>query len=494
MLTQRVFKGGAWLLGGRIVANIVGLVSTMAVARLLIPEDFGLVAIATSVLGIVQAFVDLPTGTALIQIVDVNDDDYGTAWTLSIIKGLLVCTFMLIAAWPMSILFNDPRLIGLVAGLALYPLITGFRNAYFESFAREMRFDKEVFLDVLSKVASFVAIVVIALVSRSYWALPAGMIASGVAVTVLSFLLRPQLPRITLKSFGRIFHFSAWLTGANIVNNINWQSDPLIVGRLLGKATLGQVSLGSMFVARIDEVTRAPLFRSLFAAFSQIQTDKERLNRAYRSSQAFCVACLWPVGLGIGAVAWPATLLVYGPQWTTAAIVVAFCGPMVALMALVAPSQPLGLALGRGRTLFERDVMALIVRVPLLVAGVLMGQVVGLLIGVLIADIVMVVVNMMMVRLFIGMTMIEQIANVGRSLISGAVMWAAMLPLSRLAPVEGDLLVRIVALGALCGAGAVIYVGLHLVLWKLAGSPEGPETKLFGVAAKVRMKLSRSPG
>ena len=97
MLARQVVNGVSLLLGGRIFANALGFVSTIVVARLLVPADFGLVALATSLLAIVSSLVELPTGTALIQLKDLNDNDFDTAWTLGILKGLAVCSMMLLA-------------------------------------------------------------------------------------------------------------------------------------------------------------------------------------------------------------------------------------------------------------------------------------------------------------------------------------------------------------------------------------------------------------
>ena len=483
MLAKQVVKGVSLLLAGRIFANMLGFISTIVVARLLVPEDFGLVALATSAFAIISSLVELPTGTALIQLKDLSDHDFDTAWTLGLLKGLAVCGMMLLAAWPMAFIFEDQRLIGLMAALAIYPIILGFRNSYFEGFAREMKFSREVVLDIGSKLASIAASIGIAFVFRSYWALPAGVIASGIVATLVSFLLMPRRPRLSLKSFHRIFHFSVWLGASSVVNQLNWQSDPLIMGRILGPALLGQVSVGGQFVGRIDEVTRPPLFRSLFSAFSRIQDDPERMRTAYLSSQAFCVAGLLPVGLGISAVAIPLIPLILGDKWHIAGVVVAFCGVMSATMALTAPAQPLSLALGRTRTLFERDAIGLLIRVSCIVVGILTYGLTGLLIGMLLASFVLLCINVSLVRLFIGVSAWRQCANVARSLAAGALMWGVVFWMARFVPTSGPWDARAASVATLVGVGAVVYGGTHLLLWRLNGCPNGVEQKLFAMAS-----------
>ena len=495
MLARQVVNGVSLLLGGRIFANALGFVSTIVVARLLVPADFGLVALATSLLAIVSSLVELPTGTALIQLKDLNDNDFDTAWTLGILKGLAVCSMMLLAAWPMAIIFNDPRLIGLIAVLATYPVILGFRNSYFERFAREMKFSREVVLDIASKLASVIASIGIAFVLRSYWALPAGVLFSGIVTTLVSFILMPRLPRFSLKSFRRIFNFSAWLGAASVINQLNWSSDGFVIGRMLGPATLGQASVGGMFVNRIDEVTRAPLFRSLFSAFSRMQDDPVRLRGAFLSAQGFVAALLLPVGAGLSVVSAPLIRLILGEQWGLAGTVVAFCAPVAALTAMTSPAQPLALALGRTRTLFERDTIALIVRLPLVIGGVLIYGIIGNMIGMVIAGLVMTFVNLQLVHMILGVSIRRQLANVSRSLIASVAMYAALFPIVGHVTIDGDLIPRILSLGEVVALGVVIYFVTHIGLWAISGFPAGPEKTTWTTVGKYwdAMRAKRRP-
>jgi O-antigen/teichoic acid export membrane protein len=490
MLTQRAVKGASWLLVGRLISNGIGLVSTIVVARLLLPSDFGVVALGLSVLAIVSSLVELPTGTALIQLQDVRDDDFDTAWTLGILKGVAVCVAMIVAAWPVAVALKDQRLVGLMIMLSFYPLVLGVRNAYFENFARDMQFSREVILDVSSKVASFVGTVAFAYYFRTYWALPLGQILSGVVASAMSFILIPKRPKFSLKSFNRIFKFSVWLGASSMVLQLNWQADSLIVGRLLGATSVGFLSVGGQVTTRINEVTSQPLFRSLFAAFSSIQNDAERLRRAYLSAQAMCVAALLPVGLGLSAVAVPFISLCLGDKWRDTGTVVAFCGVTIAMMTLTGPSQAFSLAIGRTRTLFERDTLALILRIPCLLIGIIAYQMTGLLISLLVSTALLVGITAHMMSGFIGVSVVGQIANCGRSIVSGVIMYAVAASISGIAPLEGPFLIRAVMLGVVVGTGAAVYAAAHGLLWLVAGRPDGPEVKLLGALAKARMRLA----
>jgi PST family polysaccharide transporter len=483
--------GASWLMIGRLVGNMVGFVSTIVLARLLMPSDFGVVAIAVSVFSVVSALFELPIGTALIQLTDVTDDDFDTAWTLGLLKGLAVSLFLVGSAWPVAQIFHDERLLGLMLLLALFPILYSLRNAYFENYAREMQFRKEVVVDFLSKIGSFVATVGGAILFKSFWVLPAGMLATALVSTTLSYVYYPKAPRFSLKSFRRIFGFSAWLGASSLVNQLNWQSDSLLVGRFLGPAMLGQTSVGGQFVNRIDEVTRTPLFRSLFAAFSTIQTDRERLARAFLSAQAMCAVGLVPIGLGLSAVATPTVLLVLGDKWSLAALVVMFCGLNVGFRSVVAPVQPLATAMGKTRTMFERDLIVLLIRVPLLLAGLLLYGVMGLMIALSLATLIHMLIDAALVRKFAGVSLVKQALNCRRPFIAAGVMYAAAYSVAELVPLDGAIWIRAATLAGACVVGAVVYVGVLLTIWKLDGSPEGPEMRALQIGSRFAPPLAR---
>jgi O-antigen/teichoic acid export membrane protein len=289
-----------------------------------------------------------------------------------------------------------------------------------------------------------------------------------------------------------VFGFSAWLGASSAVNQINWQSDNFMVGALLGKGTLGQMSMGGTFVNRIDEITRAPLFRSLFSAFSSIQSDPERLRRAYLSSQAVCVAALLPIGLGLGAVAQPLVLLVLGDKWGLAAIVAAFCGVTLSVNSFTSACQPLAMSMGQTRALFFRDLAGMFIRVSSLLVGLITGGPIGLLIGLFLSTLVMVAINATLVKSITGVSLAGQVRNCRRSLIAGGLMFFSVYALSSYVPNYGDILIRIVSLGGVMAFGAFLYAACHLALWRLDRYEDGPETRAIGFLGQVRSRFAHA--
>ena len=180
-LSSRVVASTAWLVAMRWGSRLIGLVSTVIVARLLTPEDFGVVAIATSYIGIVLGVTELNLSRAIIQFNNPKKSEYDTAWTLSLIRGVLLSAMILASAMPMASFMDEPRLVALITVLAVSPLILGLENSYFVEFQKEMKFSKLFWAETSSKVLAVATTISLAVIYRNYWALVGGMLVSNVA-------------------------------------------------------------------------------------------------------------------------------------------------------------------------------------------------------------------------------------------------------------------------------------------------------------------------
>ena len=477
MLRSKILKGMSWLLAGRLTSNLLGLASTLIAARLLMPEDFGLMAIGMGVFAVAGAVVDLPVGAALVQMKNASKADFDTAWTINVVRGAIVSALMLLAAWPAALLIGDMRAAGLVAALAVYPLLTGLRNAWFEQYIRDMDFRREALVDVLSKLASLIAMVWIAWATRSYWALPFGVVAGAFISTLMTYVLRPQLPAFSLQSFRKFFNFSVWVGLGSVADSFRDATTTFFIGRLLGNAKLGFFAIGSQFGERLELVLYAPLERTLFAAFSSIQDDLERVRGAYLRGIHAAAAIILPVCLGIGLIAQELIALALGPNWSEAALVLAFIAPATALYLLAGLSNSLTNALGHPKALFRYKLISALLNVPALALGISYMGLTGALLACVFTAFGWYLFSLHVAANVTGLTRLAQISVIGRSLASSLVMVAAVWGVRSLLPGgPGEGVWETLADAAiLASTGAAAYAACHLTLWQFANRPQGIE-------------------
>ena len=127
-VNRDMVKGAAWTVAMRFSMRGIGLVSTVILARLLVPADFGLVALATIFFGLIEVMSQFGLGVFLIQKQNAGHDYYDTAWTLSILRGAVTCGLLFVIAMPFADFFGDPRLVEIFYVLALVALVGGIRN------------------------------------------------------------------------------------------------------------------------------------------------------------------------------------------------------------------------------------------------------------------------------------------------------------------------------------------------------------------------------
>jgi O-antigen/teichoic acid export membrane protein len=171
-------------------------------------------------------------------------------------------------------------------------------------------------------------------------------------------------------------------------------------------------------------------------------------------------------------------MLTVGDKWLQAVIVIQVLASVFALHTLASSLQPLAMAMGQTRALFRRDVVNLVIRMPLIIIGLYAGGLVGILAARVISGLAGTLINLALVNRLIGVSIGAQLAANGRSLVAAGAMVAAVAGLNRYG-LHNDTASAALALGAQFGAGAFVYVAVITVLWLVAGRPSGPESALM---------------
>ena len=268
--TRRFATGAGWLYAYRWLERLLDFLAIVVLARLLAPDDFGLVAIAASFVTIVEGLSAFDVDKALIRSRDDDRALYDTAWTLSALRGLLAA----LAMWTIAPWVADARMAAVLRVLALGPILNGLRNPRFVTFERDLVYSRLAVLTIAAKVVSVGAMLVLAVAYRSYWALVLGQLAYALTGTILSYLLQPYRPRISLARFSTLFGFSGWLTLTSVVTVLSMETDKLIVGWLVGVTDAGLYFMTQRVGVLPTQELLSPLQRILFPAFSELAGDR----------------------------------------------------------------------------------------------------------------------------------------------------------------------------------------------------------------------------
>lgn len=491
-IADRLVTGSLWVTLTRLTVNGLSTLSTIVLAWYLSPTDFGVVALATTMIAVATALTELCLHEALIRHEAPEESHFSVVWTLCATRGLVLCFLFGAFAYPASLIFDEPRLFGVLLGLSLGLLISGLGNPRRIMLQRDLIFRQEFVLNVAEKVAGFVVTVCIAVVYHSYWALVVGTLAMQASNVVTSYLIMPFRPRVSFSHMHEFFSFSMWSTAGQIVNTLNWRFDYLLIGKLLNGPALGYYSLGGQFAMTPTREATAPLTATIYPAFAKVSRDPMRLSAAYQRAQALVTAVALPAGIGMALVADPLVRAVLSEKWTPIISIIQALASVYALQTLGSLNQPLGLALGQTRTLFVRDTQMLLVRIPVVTIGLVLWGLPGLIYSRVLTGLCSTLVNMVIVRRFIKVSVTAQLWANFRALASVAIMAVGVSLAERHMRVEATQMTLVLQICVLICLGGVLYCGSSILLWMFMGRPNGPETEVRKIASKVLSKITNS--
>jgi PST family polysaccharide transporter len=407
---------------------------------------------------------------------------------------LAVALLFAAAAYPAAAGYKDPRLVPVMQVLAVSVLIGGFNNPRLVMLTKGLAFRQQFILDVSIKVSALMISLSIAMLYKSYWALILGVVGGQLVGVVISYLLFPFLPRLSVRHGRELWSFSMWLTLGQIMNTINWRMDHLLIGGFLGRPTLGYYTVGDNLAVFPTREATAPIGQTLFPAFSQLVGDRVRLRVAYQSAQALVTAIALPLGVGVAVLADPMVRLLMGEKWLPAVIVIQILASVFALQTLGSANQPLAMATGDTKLLFKRDLQGFIFRIPMIVAGMLLGGMQGILYARAFVGTVGIVLALNVVKKITGLTFREQLAVNWRALTSVALMAVVVLLVEYLFGHPTTNIGLFIKLAGSAAAGGVTYLGCTAVLWRIAGRPRGPETEVVAMGGNLVKKVRSRRG
>ena len=477
-----VARGASWIVGGSYAARLLGLASTFVVARLLTDEDYGVFAIGLVFYQLMVGFTEIGLNLAVVKFRDATRDDYDTLFTLSFLRGLLLAAVMAGAAPIMVMVYEDERLFGVFLGLALVPVLLGLLNPRFYEFERDGDFSREVAVMLTAKVTTVVVTISLAILTQSWVAIVAGVVADAALRAVLSYVLRPSVPRLTFAAWRRVFGFTGWITLVAIFAALNNKLDAMLFGRFVGTGAAGQLYIGAQLAELPTRDVSVPLARAIYPSLSARQTDPEAVRRGFLQGSQVLGAVALPASVGLALVAPLVVPLLVGETWDQAVPVVQIVGPVLGLQTVFAATQGYAMSIGRVGVVAAREMAFFCLRTPVLIWALIHHGFAGGIAAVAAMGLVHCVLNSLVYARLSGRAPWEPLRAAWRSVAATAVMAAAVLSVAPRLPVLPDL----AALGALVGVGGAAYLAVHWFLWRASGQPDGVEASVAGLAARLR--------
>lgn len=319
-LDRSALSGVVWSTGAKWSSQIVSWASTILVARILAPSDYGLVTMASVFLGVVSMLSEFGLGTSVLTLRELHTKEMQQLNTISVLLGGAGTALTVLAAYPLGLFFRAPDLPPVAAAIGFTFFVNSLHIVPAALLRRAMRFRTLAMIDLVRGFVMPLVTLGGALLGWRYWALVAGSLVGATTAAVLTLAVRREgfaWPR--LAALGSVFRFSRDVLIGRLAWTVYQNGDFAVAGRRLGQAGAGVYSIAwTLATNPIDKVT-AILSDVTPSLFSAVQDDRPALRRYFLNlSELLCLAT-FPASLGLAMVSADLVAVLLGPQWAGAA-------------------------------------------------------------------------------------------------------------------------------------------------------------------------------
>lgn len=464
-LDRSLVQGVAWTGGMKWLTQLFSWAVTLIVARVLTPEDYGLMGMALVFLGFVELVNEFGIGAAVVQREEITARQVDQLGGFSIVVGLLLFGACAAASPLVAAFFHEPPVRWIVVVLSFNFVISSFRVIPRSLLTRELRFRELAWIDGAGAVVTSLLTLVLALAGFRYWSLVAGGVASAVVSTVLVLRLRPVWPGWPgqLETIASEIRFG-WNV---VVSRVAWyaysNADFAVVGRILGTVALGAYNIGWTLASVPVEKISVLIGRVTPAVFARVQDEPERLRRYLRLVTQGISLLTFPAAVGLALVTDDFVLVVLGDKWRPAIVplrLLALYGGFRSVTTLFAQILT---ATDRTRENMWYSVIMALLLPALFVAGTRWGTVGVAAVWLTAYPLLIALLPMRATLRLIGMSLGEYLGALWPAASACLLMAAAVVAVRLALPQE---VARQARLAATVGAGAVVYAGIVFSLYR----------------------------
>ena len=365
----RVVRSGIWVGASSVIGTAVTIGSSIVLARLLTPEAFGLIGLAGIAIRAIETITRPGVAQALIARPRAFDEAAATAFTLLLLRGLLLGLVLAAAAPWVAAFYETDALEPMLQVLSAVFVIGGFVNIRTIARQKELDFRQLTYLGLTTTVIGSLVTISAAFWLRSVWALVIGQIATASLSALLSYFYIGGRPRLAWdRGIAReLLSYGKFITGSSIVLFVAMELDSAVIGKVLGVERLGYYTV-AFTIANLATSNLAKVASSIMMpAYSKLQSDLPALKRAYLRTLSMVMLAVMPAAAGLVLVAEPLISIVYGEKWLPAVVPLQILAVFGLFRALAAFSGYLFEGMGLPRIAFQMGLMRLVVIAPLII-------------------------------------------------------------------------------------------------------------------------------
>jgi lipopolysaccharide exporter len=313
------FKKGVFssllLVSESILNKLIGLVSTLVLARVLLPEDFGIVAIATLTVGFFEILSNTGSVQYLLRVEKISNSEVNTSWTINILLRFVLSLAIVSASFFASDYYEDPRIQELMLVLSVIYFIEAWQNPGIVYLKRNQEYAGIVKITLVGKVFAVFSAVSIALYFESYWALIVGQAISKLSTLAGYYIIYPYVPKFELTNAKRQWTFSGWMIPQSILGFFRTQLDTFLAASIFGKAELGSFHTMKYLAFIPTAYLLLPMTETLLVEMRKASIEFENFKKLFNAAFFIALLIAAPISTFIYYFHEVTTLVLLGGNW-----------------------------------------------------------------------------------------------------------------------------------------------------------------------------------
>ena len=370
---NKILSGISWSFAEKLLTDLVSTVITIVLSRILMPEDYGLVALVTIFITISSIFVTTGLGTALVRDKNATEEQMATIFYLNVILGVVIYVFLFLCAPLIADYRGNTELVALVRVLGLKIPISSVYNIQHAHVKKKMDFRLFFWSSFIGTVMSGVVGITMAYMGFGAWALVWSTLTDNIMDSIVLFFTTKWFPKpvLKIKECSSMIDFGFKVLVKEFINRVYAQLRGLIIGLKYSSADLAYNTKGQKFPSMFIEIVNTTVIRVMLPALSEIQDDKDKMRFIIKTSTQLTMFVIVPIMVGLFATADNFITILLTDKWIGAV-------PYIRIYCLVFMIQPLCVidervleAYGLGNTLIKKQILDTVISLGAIVLALI---------------------------------------------------------------------------------------------------------------------------
>lgn len=335
-LKNKTVTGTMWSAVENVTRLGVTFLVSIILARLLSPEEYGLIGILAIFIALFNAIVDSGFTSALIRKQDATDTDYSTVFYINLVLSLFLATILFLCARPIAVFFERSELVTLTRVMSTVVVINAFAIVQRVRTIKAIDFKTQTKITFISSIGSGSIGITMAYMGYGVWALVGQQISTQLLSTILFWIYNKWIPKLIFSwsSFKEMWSFGSKLLASGLIDTAWKEVFQVVIGKCYSPATLGLYTRAKQFADLCSSNLTSVVQRVSYPVLSSIQDDRKRLKLAYKSVIKATMLLTFVLMLGMAACAESMILVLIGEKWLE-------CVPMLQIICTYGMLYPL---------------------------------------------------------------------------------------------------------------------------------------------------------